>query len=109
MTPRVREILSWYQGDAPAALVRLAQILNHGRTGGSGKLLLAEVSDGIQRGPSDSYAMNPDSYHPAYHFRMAIEGRLSALIAPLGLLEAAIRDFAGEIPVLLKADHTVNL
>ena len=30
MTPRVREILSWYGADSPGVLANLARMLNHG-------------------------------------------------------------------------------
>ena len=40
MTPRIREILSWYGADNPGTLSNLARLLNHGRLGGSGKLVI---------------------------------------------------------------------
>lgn len=109
MTPRVREILSWYSAETPAVLVRLAQVLNHGRTGGTGKLILADVSQGVEDGPLEAFALNPNAYEPLYHFRLACELKLSALVAPLGMIESCMRDFAGEIPVFLKIDHGVTL
>lgn len=109
MTPRVREILSWYNASSPSIAVKLAQILNHGQMGGTGKLFFADFSCGIERGPAEAFAKNPNSYDPAYLMKTAMQQKLSAVIAPLGILELVMRDFAGEIPFLLKLDHTVQL
>ena len=35
MTPRVKEILSWYGADNPGTLGNLARLLNHGRLAGT--------------------------------------------------------------------------
>ena len=40
MTPRVREILSWYGADSTGTLTNLARLLNHGRLAGTGKLVI---------------------------------------------------------------------
>jgi len=40
MTPRVKEILSWYGADSPGTLTSLARLLNHGRLAGTGKLVI---------------------------------------------------------------------
>lgn len=102
MTPRVREILGWYGADNPGTLSNLARLLNHGRLGGSGKLVVLPVDQGFEHGPARSFAPNPPAYDPRYHFELAIEAGCSAYAAPLGFLEAGARDFAGEIPLILK-------
>jgi DhnA family fructose-bisphosphate aldolase class Ia len=66
MTPRVREILSWYGADSPGTLASLARLLNHGKLGGSGKLVILPVDQGFEHGPARSFAMNPDGYDPRY-------------------------------------------
>jgi class I fructose-bisphosphate aldolase len=104
MTPRVKEILGWYGADSAGTLTNLARILNHGRTGGSGKLVILPVDQGFEHGPARSFAPNPPAYNPHYHFELAIEAGCSAYAAPLGFLEAGARDFAGEIPLILKAN-----
>ena len=40
MTPRVREILSWYGADNPGVLTNMARVLNHGRLAGTGKVVM---------------------------------------------------------------------
>ena len=109
MAPKVREILSWYQGDDPVILERMARLLAHGRMGGTGKMIIADASAGIENGPAAEFHGNPDSYGPGYHFRLASEAGLSALIAPQGMIELCARDFSGEFPVFQKIDHTVVL
>jgi class I fructose-bisphosphate aldolase len=106
MTPRVREILDNYGSDNPGTLANLARLLNHGRLGGTGKLVILPVDQGFEHGPGRSFGPNPPAYDPRYHFELAIEAGCNAYAAPLGFLEAGAREFAGEIPLILKAnDH----
>ncbi len=111
MTERVKEILSWYGADNPGTLTNLARILNHGRLSGTGKFVILPVDQGFEHGPARSFASNPPGYDPRYHFQLAIEAGCNAYAAPLGFLEAGARDFAGEVPLILKAnnhDSTMN-
>jgi class I fructose-bisphosphate aldolase len=109
VTPRVKEILSWYGADSPGTLTQLARILNHGRLGGTGKLVILPVDQGFEHGPARSFAPNPTAYDPRYHFELAIEAGYNAYAAPLGFLEAGARDFAGEIPLILKLNDADSL
>lgn len=109
MTPRVREILSWYGSDNPGTLTNLARLLNHGRLAGTGKLVILPVDQGFEHGPARSFAKNPDGYDPAYHFNLAIESGCNAYAAPLGFIEAGARDYAGEIPLILKINNSDTL
>jgi len=104
MTERVREILSWYRSENPGTLTNLARILNHGRLGGTGRMVILPVDQGFEHGPARSFAPNPDGYDPRYHFQLAIEAGLNAYAAPLGFLEAGAADFAGDVPLILKAN-----
>jgi class I fructose-bisphosphate aldolase len=109
MTPRVREILSWYGSDNPGVLTNLARMMNHGRLKGTGKLVILPVDQGFEHGPARSFAKNPDGYDPAYHFELAIESGCNAYAAPLGAIEACGRDYAGEIPLILKINNSDSL
>jgi class I fructose-bisphosphate aldolase len=109
MTPRVREILSWYGADNPGTLTNLTRLLNHGRIAGSGKMVILPVDQGFEHGPARSFAKNPNGYDPAYHFGLAIESGCNAYAAPLGFIEACARDFAGEIPLILKINNSDSL
>jgi len=105
VTERVREILSWYGSDNPGTLTNLARLLNHGRLGGTGKLVILPVDQGFEHGPGRSFAPNPPAYDPRYHFELAIEAGCNGYAAPLGFLEAGAREFAGEIPLILKLNN----
>ncbi len=104
MTERVREILSWYGSDCPGTLTNLVRLLNSGRLAGTGRLVILPVDQGFEHGPARSFAMNPPAYDPRYHFELAIEAGCNAYAAPLGFIEAGARDFAGQIPLILKAN-----
>ncbi|KYC40896.1 fructose-bisphosphate aldolase [Scytonema hofmannii PCC 7110] len=108
MNKNVQEILSWYGSDNPGTLTNLSRLLNHGKLAGTGKLVILPVDQGFEHGPARSFASNPPAYDPRYHFELAIEAGCNAYAAPLGFLEAGAREFAGEIPLLLKVnDHDV--
>jgi class I fructose-bisphosphate aldolase len=101
----VREILGWYGSDNPGTLTNLARLLGAGRLGGTGKLVILPVDQGFEHGPARSFAANPPAYDPRYHFELAIEAGCNAYAAPLGFLESGAREFAGEIPLILKANN----
>jgi fructose-bisphosphate aldolase, class I len=104
MNQRVKEILGWYGSDNPGTLTNLARILCHGNLGGTGRLVILPVDQGFEHGPTKSFAPNPVGYDPTYHFQLAIEAECNAYAAPLGFIEAAVRDYPGEIPLILKAN-----
>jgi class I fructose-bisphosphate aldolase len=101
-TERVREILSWYGADCPGTITNLARLFGAGRLAGTGRLLILPVDQGFEHGPARSFAPNPAAYDPRYHCRLAIESGCSAIAAPLGFLEACGREYAGDIPIILK-------
>jgi class I fructose-bisphosphate aldolase len=106
MTDRVREILSWYRSDNPGTLANLYRMLMAGRLGGTGKLVMLPVDQGFEHGPARSFAPNPAGYDPRYHFQVAIDAGCNAYAAPLGFIEAGAADFAGQIPLILKANNS---
>jgi class I fructose-bisphosphate aldolase len=103
-TPRVREILSWYKSENPGVLTNLARLLNHGRLGGTGRMVILPVDQGFEHGPGRSFAINPAAYDPNYHFQLAIDAGLNAYASLLGFIEAGAADFAGQIPLILKVN-----
>jgi class I fructose-bisphosphate aldolase len=109
VTKRVQEILSWYSSDNPGTLTNLARILMHGRTGGSGKLVVLPVDQGFEHGPARSFAPNPPGFDPRYHFELAVEAGCNAYAAPLGFLEAGAAEFAGSVPLILKLNNSDSL
>jgi len=109
MSKRVKEILSWYSSDSPGTLANIARLLNHGRLGGTGKLVILPVDQGFEHGPARSFAKNPSGYDPRYHFELAIAAGCNAYAAPLGFLEAGAAEFAGDIPLILKLNNSDSL
>jgi class I fructose-bisphosphate aldolase len=109
MTPRVREILSWYGSDNPGTLANLSRFMNHGKLKGTGKMVILPVDQGFEHGPARSFAKNPDGYDPNFHVELAIESGCNAYAAPLGFIEAVARDYAGEIPLILKVNNSDTL
>jgi class I fructose-bisphosphate aldolase len=105
MSQRTSEILSWYGSDNPGTKTNLARILNHGKLGGTGKLVILPVDQGFEHGPARSFAPNPPGYNPHYHFQLAIDTGCNAYAAPLGFLEAGAAEFAGQIPLILKLNN----
>src|SRR5213080_704313 len=105
MNDRIREILSWYTSENAGVRTNLARMLNHGRLGGTGKVVILPVDQGFEHGPARSFAPNPAAYDPRYHFQLAIEARCNAYAAPLGFIEAGAREFAGQVPLILKTNN----
>lgn len=109
MTDVVKKILSWYSSENPGVLGNLARILNHGRLGGTGKIVSLPVDQGFEHGPARSFAPNPLGYNPEFHFQLAIESGCNAHAAPLGAIEACAAKYAGEIPLILKLNNSDSL
>jgi class I fructose-bisphosphate aldolase len=110
MTGRAKEILGWYGSDNPGTLTNLARLMNHGRLAGTGRFVILPVDQGFEHGPVRSFGPNPPAYDPRYHFELAIESGCNAYAAPLGFLEAGAREFAGDVPLILKVnDHDVTM
>src|ERR1700746_637225 len=105
----VKRILSYYESDNPGTKANLARILLHGKLGGTGRLLILPVDQGVQHGPARSFAPNPPAYDPHYHYQLAIDAGLSAYAASLGFLEAGADTFAGQIPLILKMNSAHSL
>ena len=109
MTEKVKNILKNYGGDNPGTLSQLSRILNHGKLAGTGKLVIFPVDQGFEHGPDASFLKNPPSYDPAYHFQLAIEAGCNAYSAPFGFIDSVAREFAGQIPLILKANNSDSL
>jgi len=109
LTPKVKEILSWYESDNPGTKANLARILMEGKLGGTGRVVILPVDQGFEHGPARSFAPNPAGYDPRYMFELAIEAGLNAYAAPLGMIEAGAATFAGAIPTILKVNSGNSL
>jgi fructose-bisphosphate aldolase, class I len=108
-TPKVNEILSWYEGESPGVRGNLARLLTHGRLAGTGKLVILPVDQGYEHGPARSFASNPPAYDPHYLYQLALDAGLSGYAAPLGLLEQGADTYAGQLPTILKMNSANSL
>jgi class I fructose-bisphosphate aldolase len=84
-------------------------MLNHGALAGTGRMVILPVDQGFEHGPARSFAVNPDSYDPHYHYQLAIDSGCNAYAAPLGPLQAGADTFAGQIPTILKFNSANSL
>ena len=109
MTRRVDEILSWYEGDDAQTLANLRRMLEQGRTGGTGKLVVLPVDQGFEHGPARSFAANPAGYDPRYHAQLALDAGCSAHALPLGACQMVSSGFASELPMILKCNSGDSL
>jgi class I fructose-bisphosphate aldolase len=94
------------RSDNPGVKANLYRMLNQGKLGGTGKMIILPVDQGFEHGPARSFSVNPDAYDPHYHYQLAIDAGLSAYAAPLGMLEAGADKFAGQIPTILKVNSS---
>lgn len=104
MNEKIKEILSWYDNENPGTIRNLYRILMQGKLGGTGKMVILPVDQGFEHGPARSFAPNPPGYDPVYHVKLAIDAGLNAHAAPLGSIQAIAREYAGRIPLILKAN-----
>ncbi len=106
MSKVTKKIISYYAGENPGVLANIYRILEHGRLGGTGKMVILPVDQGFEHGPARSFAPNPDGYDPHYHFKLAIAAKCNAYAAPLGFLTAGAETFAGQVPMILKLNNS---
>jgi class I fructose-bisphosphate aldolase len=109
MTQRVDEILSWYESEPPGVRANLARILDHGRLGGTGKVVILPVDQGFEHGPVRTFLPNPAGFDPEYHFSLAIDAGCNAYAAPLGQLSVGAERYAHRIPMILKLNNSDSL
>ena len=109
MSEEVKKILSFYQSENIGVLSNLSRLLNHGYLKGTGKMVILPVDQGFEHGPIVSFSQNELAYNPHYHFKLAISAGCNAYAAPLGFLRAGAREFAGQIPLILKVNNSNSL
>jgi len=106
---RVKEILSWYGSENNAVVANLYRLLNTGTLAGTGKLVILPVDQGFEHGPARSFAANSAAYDPSYHFELALEAGCNAYAAPYGQIAVSGREFAGQIPLIVKLNNNDSL
>lgn len=86
--------------------VRLKRIYSRGK--GNGTLLFLPIDQGLEHGPRDFFA-NPASLDPEYQWRLAVEGNYSGIALQYGLAAKYIRDYAGQVPLVLKLNGKTDI
>ncbi|MBI1327953.1 MAG: class I fructose-bisphosphate aldolase [Alphaproteobacteria bacterium] len=109
MNATIKKILDNYENENAGVKGNIYRMLNTGKLAGTGKMVILPVDQGFEHGPARSFAMNPDSYDPHYHYQLAVEGGCNAFAAPLGLLQSGADTFAGQIPTILKMNSSNSL
>ena len=80
----------------------------YGHGPGNGTLMVLPLDQGLEHGPTDFFP-NPEALDPHFQFRLAVEGRYSAIALGMGLAEKYLRDYAGRVPLILKLNGKTNI
>ena len=75
---------------------------------GNGTLLFLPIDQGLEHGPVDFFS-NPDSADPSFQLKLAKEGGYSGIVFHIGLAEKYLKDFAGEVPLVLKLNGKTSI
>jgi len=87
--------------------VRLHRLLYEHGIGG-GRLMILPIDQGIEHGPLNFFP-NPDSKFPYFQYELARRGGFSAIALHYGLASKYLREYAGEIPLILKINGKTNV
>jgi class I fructose-bisphosphate aldolase len=75
---------------------------------GNGKMMVLPIDQGMEHGPVDFFG-NPDAKSPRYQFDLAKHGGYSAIALGYGLASKYLRDYAGDVPLILKLNGRTNV
>jgi class I fructose-bisphosphate aldolase len=87
--------------------VRLWRML-YGHGPGNGTLLVLPLDQGLEHGPTDFFP-NPAALDTEFQFRLALEGRYSAIALGIGLAEKYFKEYCGRVPLILKLNGKTNI
>lgn len=92
---------------SPGKKARLHQLLyQYGPANGT--LMILPIDQGLEHGPRD-FMDAPESQDPHHQFRIAMEGRFSAIAVQIGLAEKYYPDYAGKVPLVLKLNGKTEI
>jgi len=86
---------------------RLHRLL-YGHGPANGTLMVLPLDQGLEHGPTDFFP-NPAALDTDFQFRLAVEGRFSAIALGVGLAEKYMQDYAGRVPLVLKLNGKTNI
>jgi class I fructose-bisphosphate aldolase len=75
---------------------------------GNGTLMVLPLDQGLEHGPADFFK-NPAALDTSFQFRLAEEGRYSAIALGIGLAEKYMGAHAGRVPLILKLNGKTNI
>jgi class I fructose-bisphosphate aldolase len=70
--------------------------------------MVLPLDQGFEHGPTD-FQPNLEALDSTFQFRLALEGRYSAIALGIGLAEKYMGDFAGRVPLILKLNAKTNI
>jgi class I fructose-bisphosphate aldolase len=70
--------------------------------------MVLPLDQGLEHGPADFFP-NPAALDADFQFRLAREGRYSAIALGVGLAEKYMREYAGRVPLILKLNGKTNI
>lgn len=74
----------------------------------NGTLLVLPIDQGLEHGPRD-FMDAPESADPDFQFRLAVEGRYSAIACQIGLATKYYPRYAGQVPLILKLNGKTEI
>lgn len=74
----------------------------------NGTLMVLPIDQGLEHGPRDFFDA-PESQDPEFEFRIAVEGRYSAIACQIGLAEKFYPKYAGKVPLILKLNGKTEI
>jgi len=86
---------------------RLWRLL-YGHGPGNGTLMVLPLDQGLEHGPTDFFP-NPKALDTSFQFRLAEEGRYSAIALGIGLADKYMHAHAGRVPLILKLNGKTNI
>lgn len=86
-------------------LGNLQRILGTGRLAGTGYVSILPVDQGIEHAAGASFAPNPAYFDPENIVKLAIEGGCNAVASTFGVLGIVARQYAHQIPFVVKINH----
>jgi class I fructose-bisphosphate aldolase len=74
----------------------------------NGTLMVLPIDQGLEHGPRD-FLDAPESADPEFQFRLAVEGRYSAIACHVGLAAKYYPRYAGQVPLILKLNGKTEI
>src|SRR5689334_12911726 len=109
MKDLVGTILNNYRHEPPGVQQQLWRLLNHGRLGGTGKMLILPVDQGLEHGPARSFEPNPGGYDPLHHVELAMAAGCNAHATTPGAIMRCVDRYPIEMPYIYKMNSSTVL